>query len=121
MICRQGECCVDDADPNARCVAGSACVEGVCAGVDCGGKEDACAADADCCGSLACVNATCQGDGTEVKTPDTTGGVTTLPETGRGIDGGGIDPVLGIAIGAGVASFLAGKRLRRNPEQSGES
>jgi hypothetical protein len=67
------------------------------------------------------VNGTCQGDGTEVKTPDTPGGVTTLPDAGSGVDAGGIDTALGVSLAAGVATFLACKKLRRHPEQPEET
>jgi hypothetical protein len=36
--CRAIECCIDEADPNARCPAGTSCFEGVCDPVD-GGRR----------------------------------------------------------------------------------
>jgi hypothetical protein len=36
--CRAIECCIDDADPNARCPEGTACFEGVCDPITSGGQ-----------------------------------------------------------------------------------
>jgi hypothetical protein len=108
-VCRQIECCIDDiltgADPNARCPEGSSCFEGICV--------FACKGDADCeSGTCCCADGTCSSDCCE------TGGVTELPNTGiRDGDGGG-NALLGAALAAGAAAYLAGKKLKGGAEEA---
>jgi hypothetical protein len=114
--CRQLECCGVDADPNTRCREGTTCVEGVCAGIDCAGAGDTCTADGECCGDLACVSGVCNQSETRPPTDTTEGGVIQLPDTGIGGDGDTPDALLGITLAAGVATLIAGKRVRTSRE-----
>lgn len=111
--CRQLECCIDDADPNARCADGATCFEGICV--------HACKDDADCAGGACCCEdgscyAECCGD-TGYTPPKPTDEVTTLPNTG--VAGGGSTPagLLGAGLIAGAAAYLAGKKPGTGPER----
>src|SRR4029078_6695282 len=59
-LCRQAQCCMRDADPNAPCAPGTRCVNEICEGVACSGSGEVCTARVDCCGDLTCVHGVCQ-------------------------------------------------------------
>ena len=106
------ECCIDDANPNDRCAEGSTCFEGVCV-FACKGDSD-CASGTCCCSDGTCSSECCEDvDNTP---PADTAGVTTLPSTGIGDDGG--NALLGVALVAGAAALLAGKKLRTGDDQA---
>jgi hypothetical protein len=118
--CRQIECCIEDADPNARCAEGATCFEGLCVFV-CKGDAD-CTDGTCCCGDGTC-HAACCNDGTDTPPVDSDGetsGVTTLPGTGTD-DGdeanGAITGLLGFGLAAGAAAYLAG-RTDKSSEQA---
>jgi hypothetical protein len=51
-FCRDIECCIDDADPNARCPEGTSCFEGLCDPIE---EPGACATDEECAeGEICC-------------------------------------------------------------------
>jgi hypothetical protein len=54
--CSASECCIDEIDPNARCAAGTTCVEGVCEadGGNCAAESEECATDDTCCEGICC-------------------------------------------------------------------
>lgn len=92
-FCRNIACCIDEADPNARCPEGTACFEGVCdpIGAETGGVTPTPAVGGQ------------------------TGGGTALPTTGSGTgaDGGTPAWILGAAGAAGAAALLGGAARRR--------
>jgi LPXTG-motif cell wall-anchored protein len=66
-ICCEGtcaaiECCIGDADPNARCPEGTSCFEGVCDPVLGCGSDDQCAGDEICCEGVCAAIQCCIGD-----------------------------------------------------------
>jgi hypothetical protein len=103
---------MSDADPNARCAPGTRCVNEICEGVACSGSGEVCTARVDCCGDLTCVHGVCQSSGSGDSPGNTDDNVTTLPNTGVGGEQDGHDPVLGITLAAGAASFLLRKKVR---------
>jgi hypothetical protein len=55
--CRSIECCIDEADPNARCPEGTSCFEGVCDPI---GSQTACSSDDECGEGEICCAAACR-------------------------------------------------------------
>lgn len=95
--CRAIECCIDEADPNARCPAGTSCFEGYCDPIDNGGRKD---------------------DGTGGQKP-----VVQLPSTGAGPAAGGSAGMLSamLAGGAAIAAGLGIRARRVRPAESENS
>ncbi len=141
--CLAIECCIDDADPNARCPEGTSCFEGVCDPItepgacasdeECGDDEICCAGfcraieccideedpNARCPEGTSCFEGVCDpiGDGTNGKPKPP---VVTLPSTGSGSASGGSSRVLG-AILAGGAAMAAGLGLRARRARPAEA
>jgi len=96
------------------------CENGYCVDTTCLSEGKHCAADADCCGALVCIDGACDLErGPDDHLPGKPGPimVTTLPKTGIDNDGDGPDPLLGITLAAGAASFLLRKKLRDAPPE----
>ena len=154
-FCRPIECCIDDANPNARCPQGTSCFEGVCdpigAQTGCTFEGGACSADAECCAGICCAgfcrpieccideanpNARCPAGtscfegvcdpirATTTPTPSAgttappkTGGPVTLPNTGSGAASAGQEVPMSAVLAAGAAAaFTARKFLQRSPD-----
>jgi hypothetical protein len=108
--------------PGLECCNGRVCTNGQCEELTCVQESDACSADPDCCAGLNCVDGACQGGGSDdppgdpAPTPEPSAGdVTTLPNTGVGGHEGGPDPLLGITLAAGAASWLLRRKIRETP------
>jgi hypothetical protein len=109
--CQALECCIEDADPNARCPEGTACFEGICDPIGgCVARDDDCTSTGECCGELLCLDGVCA---PATDDDGSAGGVTTLPSTGVRTGDAGNGAVLGLGLAAG-ATFLAGRKLRRD-------
>ncbi len=95
--CRAIECCIDEADPNARCPAGTSCFEGVCDPVDDNNDDDDDNSDGD----------------DDDDTP-------TLPNTGSGTASAGKAgkevPMSAVLAAGAAAAFTARKLLQRSPD-----
>lgn len=112
--CRAIECCIDEADPNARCPEGTSCFEGICEEV-----STTCADDGDCpAGACCCPDGSCRGDCcAPVIDDEDTGGPVLLPNTGVGRVGQSNVPWLsGAAAAAAAAAAVASRRIRRIAE-----
>jgi hypothetical protein len=113
-VCRAIECCIDEADPNARCPEGTSCFEGICTpvgddtddGVDDGTDDET-------------------DDGTDDGTDDSTDdvGVVALPETGAGTGAAGKPPVMSalLAGGAAVAAAFSAMSWRKRADGTEQS
>ena len=112
--CRAIECCIDEADPNARCPEGTACSEGVCVDVSASCGDDSDCPDDTCC----CADGSCSGDCcAPVIDDEDTGGPLLLPNTGVGRVGQSNAPWLsGAVAAAAAAAAVASKRIRRVAE-----
>ncbi len=145
--CRAIECCIDDADPNARCPEGTSCFEGVCDPID---EPGACSSDDECGEGEICCAGGCHAiecciddDDPNARCPEGTScfeGVCDPIETGEGdgTDGGSNPPVVSLpatgsgsaardgssmlgAILAGGAALAAGLGLRARRAQPAEA
>lgn len=119
-VCRDIECCIDDEDPNARCPEGTSCFEGICEQIVCGHAGDECADSQDCCGASTCEGGICvepeDDGGADVDHGDDEP-VTQLPNTGVPGDGPANGLIAGVALAAGAAALLAGKKFRGGENQ----
>jgi hypothetical protein len=67
----------------------------------------------DCCAALVCIGGACQVGGDVGSPPDeSTGGVTTLPDTGIGDSRKDSDSHWGATLAGGLAALLGAKKLR---------
>lgn len=95
-VCAAIECCIGDADPNARCPEGTTCFEGYCDLIcDIAGCDDG-----ECC----CADGYCSSDCCD--TP-----INVLPATGSGSTSEGGAWVAAAAVG-GAAAYLAARKVR---------
>lgn len=95
-VCAAIECCIGDADPNARCPEGTTCFEGQCDLIcDIAGCDD---------GQCCCNDGGCSSDCCE--TP-----IDVLPATGSGAQSESGAWVAAAAIG-GAAAYLAARKVR---------
>lgn len=111
--CRDIECCIDDADPNARCDAGETCFEGICDPV-CTVEGDACSSSSECCKDLSCIDGVCA----FTEDDDDPEDVTSLPSTGSGEETTGPDGTLVTGLIAGAAALVAATRVRSSSPSS---
>jgi len=125
-LCRQpcrafGQSC---GEAGSECCSDLTCENGYCVDTTCLSEGKHCAADADCCGALVCIDGACDLErGPDDHLPGKPGPimVTTLPNTG--VDGGdaagdNTDSLLGITLAAGAASFLLRKKARSASDAS---
>src|SRR6476661_1007010 len=125
-VCRQpcrafGQSC---GEAGSECCSDLTCENGYCVDTTCLSEGKHCAADADCCGALVCIDGACDLErGPDDHLPGKPGPimVTTLPNTG--VDGGdaagdNTDSLLGITLAAGAASFLLRKKARSASDAS---
>lgn len=95
-VCAAIQCCIDEADPNARCPEGTSCFEGYC--------DELCSyygcEDGACC----CPDNSCSADC--CNTP-----INVLPATGSGAESTGGAWVAAAAVG-GAAAYLAARKVR---------
>lgn len=61
-VCAAIQCCIGDADPNARCPEGTSCFEGVCDPILGCGSDAECAGDEICCEGVCAAIECCIGD-----------------------------------------------------------
>jgi len=95
-VCAAIECCIGDANPNARCPEGTTCFEGQCDLIcDIAGCDDN-----DCC----CPDGSCSSDCCEAP-------IVVLPATGSGSSSDGGAWVAAAAVG-GAAAYLAARKVR---------
>lgn len=103
-VCAAIECCIDDADPNARCPEGTSCFEGYCNTLcEIRGCEDGLC----CCADGSCSAACC--DDPIVVLPATGSGSAATPETW----------IAAAAVG-GAAAYLAARKTRPAQHESTE-
>jgi hypothetical protein len=104
-VCAAIECCIGDADPNARCPEGTSCFEGYCDEIcDIVGCNDGYC----CCNDGSCAYECCESP------------VVVLPATGSGSASEGGAWVAAAAIG-GAAAYIAARKVRTpGAETAGE-
>ena len=95
-VCAAIQCCIDEADPNARCPEGTTCFEGYC---DSPCDIRGCADGQCCCDDGGCSAACCESP------------IAVLPATGSGAASTGSTWVAAAAAG-GVAAYLAARKTR---------
>lgn len=146
-VCSDMQCCIDDADPNARCPEGTSCFEGYCDPIMLGcGSDSECAGDEICCEGVCAAIQCCMGDADpNARCPEGTScfegycdplcsiagcddglcccpdgscssdccetPATVLPATGSGSDSGGSAWIAAAAAG-GAAAYLAARKTR---------
>ncbi len=103
-VCAAIQCCIGDADPNARCPEGTSCFEGQCDAL----CEYAGCPDGQCC----CPDQSCSADCCDAP-------ITVLPATGSGSESEGGAWVAAAAIG-GAAAYLAARKVRTPETDSAE-
>lgn len=103
-VCAAIQCCIDEADPNARCPEGTSCFEGYCDELC---SYYGCADGECCCNDNSCSSACCD-------TP-----INVLPATGSGTESNGGAWLAAAAVG-GAAAYLAGRKVRTPETDSAE-
>ncbi|CAN5600949.1 hypothetical protein BH23CHL5_BH23CHL5_23750 [soil metagenome] len=120
-VCREIECCIDEADPNARCPEGTTCSEGIC--FDFCTDDNECEDGACCCPDGSCLQDCCADDPDTDDDPDADDDdplISTLPNTGIG-QGQDSGRWVGASLVAGAAVWLASRQIRQSPGDSPEA